>query len=151
MATAKSVKCCIVSLPLIWSHLYIQRLQRFQTTTNSVIVVPRFTLFTFAIARSSKSSVSIVIDNVYLQLLEFPEKLIHLGLARMTVSVWDRNKLPSCEIGSIQFRDAVFWKKFLAQPNLTVTEWYTLYAADHDHPRGISPKHKILTLPRKLA
>ena len=76
-------------------------------------------------------------------------KLSHLSFARMIVSVWDRSKLPSSEIGNIQFRDAVFWKGFLAQPNLTVTEWYTLYAADH--PRGISPKQKILTLPRKLA
>ena len=89
---------------------------------------------------------------MHLQVLEFSEKLIHLSFARMTVSVWDRSKLPSSEIGNVQFKDAVFWKKFLAQPNLTVTEWYVLYAPDHDRARtgGISPKHKMLTLPRKF-
>ena len=80
-------------------------------------------------------------------MLEFPEQLKHLGFACLTVSVWDRSKLPSMEIGVVQFRDAVFWKQFVAQPDLTVTEWYVLYIPDHTH--GVSPKHQILTLPRK--
>ena len=82
-----------------------------------------------------------------IQALEFPEKLKHLGLACLTVSVWDRSKLPSMEIGVVKFKDAGFWKQFVAQPDLTVTEWYVLYTADHTH--RASPKHQFLTLSRK--
>ena len=83
-----------------------------------------------------------------MKVLEFPDKLAHLGLACLTVSVWDRSKLPSMEIGEVHFRDAAFWKNFVEHPNLTVTEWYVLYAPDHSQ-HSISPKHHKFAFSRK--
>ena len=57
MTTAKSVKRFrMTTFDLV---TLVQTLQRLQTTTNSVVVVLRFTLFAFSVARSStcKSSV----------------------------------------------------------------------------------------------
>ena len=57
MTTAKSVKRFrMTTFDLV---TLVQALQRLQTSTNSVIVVLRFTLFAFSVARSSKSSVPI--------------------------------------------------------------------------------------------
>ena len=53
MAIAKTVKCFRVTIFDLVT--LVQTLQRLKTTTNSVIVTLRFSLF--AIARSSKSSV----------------------------------------------------------------------------------------------
>ena len=80
--------------------------------------------------------------------MEFPEKLVHLGLACLRVSVWDRSKLPSMEIGAVEFKDAVFWKEFVEQPNLTITDWYVLYAPDHI-TNAITPKHHRISFSRK--
>ena len=55
----KSVKRCMSNCghKNLWFTVHVQLLLTLHTTTNSVIVVVRFTLFTFAVARSSKSSV----------------------------------------------------------------------------------------------
>ena len=58
-ARARSAKCCIVSNWICGPTTFdlVTLVQTLQTTTNSVIVRQHFTLFTVAVARSSKSSV----------------------------------------------------------------------------------------------
>ena len=58
MAIAKTVKYCTESITAFDLVTLVQTLQRLQTTTNSVIVVLRFTLFTFCCCKEQyKSSV----------------------------------------------------------------------------------------------
>ena len=92
MATAKSVKRCRVSLPLVWSHLYKHYKDSRQQLQQCHAL--RFSLF--VIARSSKSSVHVVQEppqrqylkqdmysNVWLviDILEYSQSGLHIDLS----------------------------------------------------------------------
>ena len=90
MATAKSVKCCRVSLPLIQSHLY----KHYKDSRQPLIQLQQchalcFSLF--SVARSSKSSVCLLIAcsmlNCHSDILPLKLQPMYICIHSVTIAI----------------------------------------------------------------